>query len=71
MSELYTASRPVISDAAVISAIREATIELHEILGAHGIDMSFEAIALLGHTESWDSDGKRWVHVMWATDDAE
>jgi predicted glycosyl hydrolase (DUF1957 family) len=73
MSEQYMASRPVNSDAAdaVTSAIREATKELHESLGTHGIDVAFEDIALLGHTESWDSDGQRWVQVIWRTDDAE
>ncbi|WP_146070360.1 hypothetical protein [Arthrobacter sp. GMC3] len=71
MTGLYSASRPVTSDTpdVVSAAIREATTELHEILGSNGIEVSFEAIALLGHTESWDSDGQRWVHVTWRTGD--
>lgn len=71
MTELYTASRPVPSHTpeAETSAIREATTELLDILSQHGINVSFEAIATLGHTESWDSEGQRWVHVIWRTQD--
>lgn len=70
MTELFTASRQVKSDTpeAAASAVREATTELHEILNQHGIDVSFDAIALLGHSESWDGEGQRWVHVSWPSE---
>lgn len=71
MTELYTSSRPVASDVpeAATAAVREATEELRDTLSARGIDVSFQDIALLGHTESWDSEGQRWVHVIWRTED--
>lgn len=72
MSATYAASRPVKSDnpAAVASAVRAATQELCDILQSHGIDTTFEDIALLGHTESWDGEGQRWVHVAWDGEEA-
>lgn len=67
MTAIYDASRPITSDApeAVAAAVREATGELRETLQRHGIDASFDELALLGHSESWDADGQRWVHVSW------
>ena len=67
MSKPYDASRRVESDQpeAVVTAVREATRELREKLGRDGIDVSFQDLALLGHSESWDGEGQRWVHVAW------
>lgn len=67
MSATYDASRPVTSDTpeAVATAVREATEELRDILKRHGIDTSFDDLALLGHSESWDDEGQRRVHVSW------
>lgn len=67
MSANYSASRPVASDnpAEIEAAVRAATEELRETLRGHGIDVSFDDIALLGHTESWDDEGQRWVNVDW------
>jgi len=50
---------------AVKTAVRAATRELQETLRANGIEASFADIALLGHSESWDHEGQRWVHVRW------
>ena len=50
--------------------VRVATEELHGILKNHGIDATFADIALLGHTESWDGEGQRWIHVYWPGDKA-
>ena len=67
MSKAYSASRPVTSDnpAVIAAAVRAATEDLRETLRRQGIETSFEDIALLGHSESWDDDGQRWVHVEW------
>jgi hypothetical protein len=67
MTETYDASRPVESDApeAVNAAVRDATSELSETLRRHGIEVAFEDIARLGHSESWDDEGQRWVQVTW------
>ncbi len=67
MSKPYDASRRVESDRpeAVVTAVREATRELREKLERDGIDVSFQDLALLGHSESWDGEGQRWVHVSW------
>ena len=67
MTSTYDASRPVESDApeAVNAAVREATRELSETLSRHGLDVAFEDIARLGHSESWDDEGQRWVQVTW------
>ena len=67
MTATYEASRPVTSDTpeAVTAAVREATEELRETLQRHGIDASFDDLALLGHSESWDGEGQRWVQVSW------
>jgi hypothetical protein len=72
MGETYAASRRVKSDnpEVVASAIRAATQELRDILQSHGIDATFDDIALLGHTESWDGEGQRWVHVAWDGEEA-
>jgi hypothetical protein len=65
--KIYMASGKVPSgDAqAVKTAVRAAIRELQEMLHAHGIEASFADIALLGHSESWDHEGQRWVHVRW------
>lgn len=67
MSKPFEASRPVESDNAdaVTSAVRDATHELRDKLQRNGIEVSFQDLALLGHSESWDDEGKRWVHVAW------
>jgi hypothetical protein len=67
MSATYEASRPVTSDSPeeVASAVRAATQELRDTLESNGINATFEDLALLGHSESWDGDGQRWVHVSW------
>ncbi|MGY3379433.1 hypothetical protein ACVWYS_001390 [Arthrobacter sp. TE12231] len=67
MSQTYSASRPVASDnpEEVAAAVRAATEELRETLRGLGIEASFDDIALLGHTESWDDEGQRWVNVDW------
>lgn len=72
MSKTYEASRPVESDnpEAVASAVREATRALSEDLQQDGIEVSFQDLALLGHSESWDDEGQRWVHVAWDSTDA-
>ena len=67
MTKPYEASRPIESDnpEAVTSAVREATNELRDTLQRDGIVVSFQDLALLGHSESWDDEGQRWVHVAW------
>ncbi|MET3923599.1 hypothetical protein [Arthrobacter sp. UYEF20] len=67
MSSSYEASRPVSSDTPddIAAAVRAATKELSETLQSHGIDVAFEDIARLGHSESWDDEGQRWVQVVW------
>lgn len=72
MSATYAASRRVTSDSpeVVATAVREATQELRDTLQRHGIDATFEDIALLGHSESWDGEGQRWVHVSWDGEEA-
>jgi hypothetical protein len=72
MSATYSASRPVGSDSkdVIDAAIRAATEELRETLHRNGIEVSFEDIARLGHTESWDDEGQRWVNVDWDGGDA-
>jgi hypothetical protein len=67
MTSTYDASRPVESDTpeAVNAAVRDATSELSETLKREGIEVAFEDIARLGHTESWDDEGQRWVQVTW------
>ncbi|MDQ0756580.1 hypothetical protein [Arthrobacter sp. B3I4] len=67
MSKPYDAARRVESDNpdAVQIAVREATQELRQNLERDGIDVSFQDLALLGHSESWDGEGQRWVHVTW------
>jgi hypothetical protein len=71
MTATYDASRPVESDApeAVNAAVRDATSELSETLRRHGIEVAFEDIARLGHSESWDDDGQRWVQVTWTDEE--
>lgn len=69
MDATYAASRPVKSDTpeAVASAVRAATQELRDILQSHGIDTSYEDIALLGHTESWERcQVPKQVQTPWA-----
>jgi len=63
----YIASGRILAGgpAAVENAVRRAVLDLQERLHAQGIDVSFADIALLGHSESWDHEGKRWVHVRW------
>jgi hypothetical protein len=72
MSKTYSASRPVASDnpEEVAAAVRAAIEELRGTLRGHGIDVSFDDIALLGHTESWDDEGQRWVNVDWEGEQA-
>ena len=67
MSKPYEASRRVESSTpeAVATAVREATHELRDELQRDGIEVSFQDLALLGHSESWDGEGQRWVHVAW------
>lgn len=67
MSSTYEASRPVSSDTpdAIAAAVRAATKELSETLQSKGIDVAYEDIARLGHSESWDEEGQRWVQVVW------
>lgn len=67
MTATYSASARVASDKPeeVAAAVRAATEELRETLRRHQIEASFEDIALLGHSESWDGEGQRWVHVDW------
>lgn len=67
MTAPYEASRPVTSDVpeVIAAAVREATEELRDTLHRHGIDASFDDVALLGHSESWDGEGQRWIHVSW------
>ena len=67
MTSTYDASRPVESDTpeAVNAAVRDATSELSETLRREGVEVAFEDIARLGHTESWDDEGQRWVQVTW------
>lgn len=71
MTSTYDASRPVESDTpeAVTSAVRDATKDLSETLQRQGIDVAFEDIARLGHTESWDDEGQRWVQVTWVDEE--
>ncbi|MCU1548198.1 MAG: hypothetical protein JWO29_1149 [Arthrobacter sp.] len=71
MSETYETSRRVTSDSPeeVASAVRAATQELRDTLQSHGVDATFEDLALLGHSESWDGDGQRWVHVSWESEE--
>jgi hypothetical protein len=70
MGATYSASSRITADSpeAIASAIRAATEELRDILKTHGVDASFADIALLGHTESWDGEGQRWIHVYWPVD---
>ncbi|XAS67697.1 hypothetical protein V3C33_20170 [Micrococcaceae bacterium Sec5.7] len=72
MSAIFAASRRVTSDGpeVVALAVREATQELRDTLQSHGIDATFEDLALLGHSESWDGEGQRWVHVSWDGEEA-
>ncbi|WP_427018104.1 hypothetical protein ACQCSX_05760 [Pseudarthrobacter sp. P1] len=72
MGATYSASGRITADSpeAIASAVRAATEELHGILQNHGIDASFDDIALLGHSESWDGEGQRWIHVYWPVDKA-
>jgi hypothetical protein len=67
MRATYSASRPVASDRrdVIDAAVRAATEELRETLHSHGIDVSFDELAQLGHSESWDDEGQRWVNVDW------
>ncbi len=67
MSKTYSASRPIASDnpEVVAAAVRAATEELRDTLQRNGIEASFEDIALLGHSESWDDEGQRWITVDW------
>jgi hypothetical protein len=71
MSSTYEASRPVESDSpeAVSAAVRDATSELSETLHRHGVEVAFEDIARLGHSESWDDEGQRWVQVTWTNEE--
>lgn len=72
MSATYEASRRVTSNSpeVVASAVREATQELRDTLQRHGIGATFEDLSRLGHTESWDGEGQRWVHVSWDGEEA-
>ena len=72
MSKTYSASRPVASDnpEVVAAAVRAATEELRDTLQRNGIEASFEDIALLGHSESWDDEGQRWIKVDWEGEQA-
>jgi hypothetical protein len=72
MTKPYESSRRVESDSpdAVVTAVREATRELRDGLQRDGIEVSFQDLALLGHSESWDGEGQRWVHVAWDGADA-
>ena len=67
MRATYSASRPVGSDSrdVIDAAVRAATEELRETLHRHEIDVSFDDLARLGHSESWDDEGQRWVNVDW------
>jgi hypothetical protein len=67
MTATYSASHRVTSDnpEVVAAAVRAATVELRGSLRRHLIEASFDDIALLGHSESWDGEGQRWVHVDW------
>lgn len=67
MTEMFTARSAIESDSpeSVESAVCNATGELQEILHSRGISASFDDIAHLGHSESWDDDGQRWVQVDW------
>lgn len=67
MSKSYSASRPVASDnpEVIAAAVRAATEELRDTLHRQGIEVSFDDIAQLGHSESWDDEGTRWVEVEW------
>lgn len=67
MTSTYSASARVASDSPeeVAKAVRAATEELRETLDRHSITVSFDDIALLGHSESWDAEGQRWVQVEW------
>ncbi|WP_427131061.1 hypothetical protein [Pseudarthrobacter sp. S9] len=67
MSATYSASRRVASDSPeeVTAAVRAAIEELRETLQRHSIEATFDDIALLGHSESWDGEGQRWVQVDW------
>ena len=60
MNKSYSAARPVSSDnpEVIAAAVRAATEELRDTLQRHDI-------ALLGHSESWDDEGQRWVQVEW------
>ena len=71
MTSTYDASRPVESDTpeSVTAAVRDATSELSETLQREGIEVAFEDIARLGHTESWDDEGQRWVQVTWTDEE--
>ncbi len=68
----YSASRPVPSNKPeeLNAAVREATEELVETLQRNGIEASFDDIALLGHSESFDDEGQRWVEVEWDGEEA-
>jgi len=72
MTKPYEASRPVGSDGpeSITSAVREATQDLRDQLQRDGIAVTFQDLALLGHSESWDGEGQRWVHVAWDGADA-
>ncbi|QCB97813.1 hypothetical protein E5206_13555 [Arthrobacter sp. PAMC25564] len=72
MSATYEASRRVTSNTpeVVASAVREAIQELRDTLQRHGIAAAFDDLARLGHTESWDGEGQRWVHVSWEGEEA-
>ena len=63
----YMTSRLVPSDTpmALAGAVRDATRDMRALLGSHSINVDYLEIALLGHAESWDGEGRRWVHVCW------
>lgn len=73
MTEMFRARSPIDADSPenVESAVRNAIGELQEILQSHGMDASFTDIAKLGHSESWDDDGQRWVQVEWPVESGE
>lgn len=66
-SKKYMTSRPVASNdpGTVAEAVRAATRDMKALLHSHAIDVEYMDIALLGHSESWDGEGQRWVHVIW------
>lgn len=63
----YMTSRLVPSDnpMALAEAVRGATQDMRALLDSLSINVDYLQIALLGHTESWDGEGQRWVHVCW------